>query len=483
VRALAALVGARLKTPGDVEAPGDVEVNDATHDSRQVGIGSLFVAVGGEHYDGHDFVGEAIARGAVAVMAERHLTLDVPLLLVPSSRRAMAALAAAVQGYPSEELAVVGVTGTNGKTTVTHLIEAIARAAGKSCGLIGTIETRLGSQEIANPHTTPEATDFQRLLRVMADGGAEMVACEVSSHALALNRVAGTRFVVGAFTNLSQDHLDLHGSLEDYFEAKASLFDVAERKAVWIDDPFGARLAARHPDALTVGPGGEVWASRVTSDLGGTTFVLHLPDGQEQAHMNLPGNFNLANALVAGACAHLLGFSLEQVTVGLSDLRSVPGRFEVVSGKGPVTVVVDYAHTPGGIQSVIETARTLGKGRVVVVVGAGGDRDRAKRPAMGRAASGADVVIVTSDNPRSEDPDTIIEQVLNGVDNPAVVRISDRKEAIATALGSAVAGDIVLVLGKGHETGQEIDGVVHPFDDRSLVRELLAATPSMGQSP
>jgi UDP-N-acetylmuramoyl-L-alanyl-D-glutamate--2,6-diaminopimelate ligase len=458
---------------GSLTGGGDEVVSDVTHDSRQVGPGSLYVAVPGRRFDGHDFARAAVERGASGLVVERRLPLPAPQIVVADSRRAMAPLAAAVHGYPSQELAVVGVTGTNGKTTVTHMIEAIVRQAGRSCGLIGTIETRLGERVIANPHTTPEATDFQRLLRTMADGGAEVVACEVSSHALALGRVDASHFAVAAFTNLSQDHLDFHGSMENYYQAKAGLFDRADRKVVWVDDPYGARLAVSHPQSLLVGREGQVRASEIAAGSAGTTFRLHLPDGEVDTCIRLPGYFNLANALVAAGCAHLLGFDPGQIGQGLERLESVPGRFEIVSAESPVMVVVDYAHTPEGIAGVIEAAGSLRRGRVIAVFGAGGDRDRSKRPAMGRAASAADLVVVTSDNPRGEDPEAIIDEIMAGVENRAVLRVPDRRQAIATALGSAGPGDVVLILGKGHEEGQEVAGMVEPFDDRQVARKLL----------
>ncbi|HUO46426.1 MAG TPA: UDP-N-acetylmuramoyl-L-alanyl-D-glutamate--2,6-diaminopimelate ligase [Acidimicrobiia bacterium] len=470
VNSMAALTGL---VEGRLLGDGAIEVTDATHDSRQARDGSLYIAVVGNRVDGHDFATGAVAGGAVGLVVERELSLPVPQIIVTNSRTAMAPLAAAIHGYPSYEMAIIGITGTNGKTTVTHFLEAIAHSAGRKCGLIGTIETRLEGQVIPNPHTTPEATDFQRLLREMADAGAEMVACEVSSHALALNRVDTTRFEVAAFTNLSQDHLDLHGSMDSYFEAKAQLFEMAEKKAIWIDDPYGTRLAARHQDALLVGGGGSVRATGVVSDTAGTSFLLHLPDGVVPVRTQIPGSFNLANALIAAAAAHLVEFSPKEIGDGLSGLSSVPGRFEIVSTRQGFSVVVDYAHTPEGIASVIATARSLARGRVIAVVGAGGDRDRAKRPAMGKAVSSADLVVVTSDNPRTEDPEAIIDQVMAGVDTPSVVRVSDRREAIAAALGSARTGDVVLVLGKGHETGQEIAGVIHAFDDRQVVQGFL----------
>ena len=455
-----------------------VRVADATGDSRQVEPGWLFLAIPGEHFDGHDFIDSALGNGAAGLcvskaMSHQTMTFPVPTIVATDTRAAMAPLAAAIHLHPSSETEVVGITGTNGKTTVTFMLEAIARTAGRDCGLIGTVFTRLGERYFDNPHTTPEATDFQRLLRQMVDGGASMISCEVSSHALALDRVAETRFRVGAFTNLSQDHLDFHGGMANYFEAKARLMEMSEEKVIWVEDPDGARLAQRHPDALLVGWDHPVSARSVSTDPTGTSFRLLVPGANVSAHINLPGQFNLANALVAAGCAFSLGFTAEEIAAGLSSLASVPGRFEIVSGTNPVAVVVDYAHTPEGIERVIETARSLARGRVIALIGAGGDRDQGKRPFMGRAASAADLVIVTNDNPRSEDPLAIIEAVMSGVDHPAAMVIPDRSEAIATALGSAQPGDMVLILGKGHEKGQEIAGTVHPFSDQDTVRRML----------
>lgn len=455
---------------------GDPEtwVSHATIDSRRVEPGSLFVAVPGRRSNGHLFVDEAEANGATALCVSEPVTSTLPILRVSATRAVLPRLAAEIYDHPSRTLEVIGVTGTNGKTTVTFLLEAIATAAGRSCGLIGTVDTRLGAKRLVNPHTTPEATDFQRLLAEMADGGADWVATEVSSHALALDRVAETSFAIGAFTNLSQDHLDLHGGMEAYFQAKAKLLDMAQAQVIWAEDHYGTRLAEAHPDGLLVGWNHPASATEVRPDQEGTQFRLRLPDGEADARVNLPGLFNLANALVAAACAHLAGIDVDAIAAGIASLRAVPGRFELVSGSAGVKVVVDYAHTPEGIATVVDTARTLARGRVIVIVGAGGERDQGKRPQMGRAAATADLVIVTSDNPRSEDPGQIIDEVMSGVDNSAVMAIVERREAIATALAAAASGDIVLILGKGHETTQEISGVMYPFSDQEVAREHLA---------
>lgn len=463
---LATMVAGRLR--GDA----DTAVVDASADSRQIGPGWLFIAVPGASFDGHEFVVAAAGNGAAGLCVSRGVVSTLPTIEVRSTRAVMAKLAASIHRFPSRMTSVVGVTGTNGKTTVTFLLESIARYAGRPCGLVGTVVTRLGDIYLENPHTTPEATDLQRLFRRMVDGGAEIIACEVSSHALALGRVEETSFAVGAFTNLSRDHLDFHGGMEEYFAAKASLMEMAERKVIWVEDPYGLRLADLHPDALRVGWQHEVSARGIVADRRGTSFELVLPDGTVPTRLRLPGRFNLANALIAAGCAHLLGFDPDQIAGGLGALSSVPGRFEVIADE-PVTVVVDYAHTPEGIETVIETARTLSNGRVIVVFGAGGDRDQGKRPRMGEAASAADLVIVTTDNPRSEDPPTIAAEVLAGVDHPAAMSIIDRRQAIATALDSARPGDIVLILGKGHESTQEINGVFHPFSDQKIAHAWL----------
>lgn len=473
---LAALAEA---TGGTVLGDPEVVVTDATHDSRQAGPGALFVAVRGMSTDGHRFVAQAVAQGSPAVVVEVPQQVEVPQLVVDDSRARLATIAAEVHGHPSHQLSLVGVTGTNGKTTVTYLLESIAAAAGLPSGLIGTIQSRVGADPIPSLRTTPEATDLQRMLRVMVDRGARVVAAEVSSHALALGRVDATRFAVAAFTNLSQDHLDFHGSMEAYYRAKASLFEPwrAERAVIWMDDPWGRRLAGEvSVPVLTVGMAqpGDVSGEVLYSSLRSTRLRITAPGWETEVELPLGGVFNAANALIAAGCAHLLGIPAEAVAAGLAAAPPVPGRFELVSGDSPLAVLVDYAHTPAGIEAVVSEVRRVHRGRVIVVLGAGGDRDREKRPAMGRAASSADLVVVTSDNPRSEDPEAIIDQVISGLSTGAEVRrISDRRTAIRTALEAASPGDAVLVLGKGHERGQEVGGRMLPFDDRMVAREEL----------
>ena len=475
---LAALVGGHLLGV-TVDPP---TILDVTHDSRQAGPGWLFVAIRGASIDGHDHVAQAVSAGAAAVCVEHDTGVEVPQLVVPDTRRALGNLAARVHRDPSHDLAVVGVTGTNGKTTVTHYVESIADHAGLVTGLIGTIQTRVGERAFESARTTPEATDFQRLLAAMRDSGARLVSAEVSSHALALGRVRATRFRVAAFTNLSQDHLDFHGDMESYLAAKSTLFLEYEvgTSVIDVDDAAGSRIAdevaTRADHALVrVGTDGDARSEARNPTGVGTGFQLYTPWGNAEVETPVIGEFNVDNAVLAAVCCLAAGIGFDQVVSGLAGLPGVPGRFERVSGDDPVTVIVDYAHTPAGIAHAIETARRLGRGRVIALVGAGGDRDREKRPMMGAAASAADLAVITSDNPRSENPDEIIAAVVAGVDlRESVIVEPDRRRAIETALASAVEGDVVLVLGRGHEPYQEIRGRRLAFDDRSVAREQLA---------
>lgn len=470
---------------GEVAGDPDIWLADVTHDSRSAGPDVLFVAIRGARHDGHDYVASAVASGSPAVAVEHPMAVDASQLIVEDTRAVMGVIAAVVHDEPSKHVAVVGVTGTNGKTTVTHYIESMVRSAGRVAGLIGTVHTRVGSTVVPSERTTPEATDFQRLLARMRDLGADVIAAEVSSHALEMNRVASTRFAVAAFTNLSQDHLDYHGTMESYRSAKERLFSEYEvgTAVINVDDPVGAGIAGwvMGPKIL-VGAQAEVRAENIRTSFHGTSFDLVTPQGTAAVSSALVGGFNVENALVAVACCLALGLSLGDIVRGLSELGGVPGRFERVSGQGPVHVIVDYAHTPDGVHEAISVARELVEGRVIAVVGAGGDRDREKRPLMGRAASEADVAILTSDNPRSEDPDEILREVAGGADPDKMILEVDRYRAIERAIGLAEPGDVVLILGKGHETGQEIDGRVLPFDDRDVARAILAMSPSSTES-
>ncbi|HEY6533542.1 MAG TPA: UDP-N-acetylmuramoyl-L-alanyl-D-glutamate--2,6-diaminopimelate ligase [Acidimicrobiales bacterium] len=451
---------------------GDVDVDELAYDSRGVTPGALFFCLRGAQTDGHDHAADAVAAGAVALVVERPLDVPVPQVLVPDARVAMAHMAAAFFGAPSRQLAVVGVTGTNGKTTTTHLLRNVMEAAGRRCEVLGTL---------TGVRTTPEAPDLQRTLATWVSEGVEVVAMEVSSHALELHRVDATRFRVAVFTNLSRDHLDFHGSMEAYFEAKARLFtpELSEQGVVNLDSPYGRLLT----DAATVAT--DTYALAEAEDLrlraSGTTFTWR----GRRVTLSLGGAFNVANALAAAHAAAALGVDDDTIVAGLSRPLVVPGRFELVDAGQPFPVVVDYAHTPDGLEQLLVAADDLvgpapdgGRGRVVVVFGCGGDRDRSKRPAMGEvAAERADVVVVTSDNSRHEDTGAIIEAVTQGFDRThprraADLRIEpDRRTAIALSLEIARPGDVVMVAGKGHETTQDIGGVVTPFDDRIVVAE------------
>jgi UDP-N-acetylmuramoyl-L-alanyl-D-glutamate--2,6-diaminopimelate ligase len=446
-----------------VRGPTGVEVTDVVHDSRAVGPGALFCCVPGDHVDGHHFAPEAVAAGAVAVLCERPVETGpaVAQLHVGSVRAAMGPVASACHGDPSRSLQVAGITGTNGKTTTAHLLRSILEADGRPAVTIGTL---------TGARTTPEATELQaRLAQVRRDGG-RAVAMEVSSHALAQRRVDGTRFAVAVFTNLSVDHLDYHGDLEAYYAAKASLF-AAERSEIGVvnlDDEHGRRLQREAP-IRTIGYS-LVEAEDLRLDGSGSTWrwrgrTLRLP---------LAGRFNVSNALAAATAAGALRVGLDAVADGLAGSGPVPGRFELVDAGQPFTIVVDYAHTPDGLEQLLTATRELaGGGRVIVVFGCGGDRDRGKRPLMGSVAvAGADLVVLTSDNPRDEDPEAIAAEVRAGIGEGAALEVElDRRRAIALALAAAGPGDVVVLAGKGHETTQTIGALEAPFDDRVVAGE------------
>jgi UDP-N-acetylmuramoyl-L-alanyl-D-glutamate--2,6-diaminopimelate ligase len=485
-----------------LELRGDprTEVASVTFDSRRVAPGGLFCCVPGSRADGHDHAPAAVAAGATALLVERPLDLPVTQIRVGSVRAAMAPVAAAFFGHPSRRMQVLGVTGTNGKTTTTYLLEAIARAGGLRTGVVGTVETRIDSTTLSGERTTPEAPDLQALFARMVDAGVEVAAVEVSSHALALHRADATWFAAACFTNLSHDHLDFHDDIETYFEAKAALFDPARTAAaaVNLDDTHGALLAARCAERgiplTTYGratPEALVRAESVGVSAQGNWFMLVTPSGTVPVRSPLVGRFNVANALAAAATALAAGLPLELVTKGLSAPMVVPGRMERIDAGQPFPVLVDYAHSPDGLDAVLRAARGLVRkaGRLVVVFGAGGDRDRAKRPAMGKvAAMLADSVWITSDNPRSEDPLGIAEEVARGVHDVggSAALVLDRRGAIRAALYDLGPGDVLVIAGKGHETGQTAMGVTTPFDDRDVAREELARLgwgPGPGESP
>jgi UDP-N-acetylmuramoyl-L-alanyl-D-glutamate--2,6-diaminopimelate ligase len=451
---LAAAVGAV-----DVVGRAPVELSDLAYDARAVTAGAAFFCVRGAHADGHDFAGDAVAAGAATLVVERPLDLPVPQVVVVDTRAAMAPAADEFFGRPTETLEVAGVTGTNGKTTTAVLLFAILAAAGRRPGLVGTIEARVGGERRGVKRTTPEAIDLQRLFREMLDSGDRSAAIEASSHASALHRLDRVRFAALVFTNLSHEHLDFHADMEDYFQAKRRLFlEGSPPAAVNVGDEYGRRLAAELPDALTFGFADDAAVG---------------PSALDGVDLKLRGRFNAENALGALAAARLLGIDDDVSARGLESVRGVPGRFETIDEGQPFTVIVDYAHKPVALETLLRTARELATGRVLCVFGCGGDRDREKRPQMGRIASElAEVVIVTTDNPRSEDPQAIIDAIVAGAVGDVEVE-PDRAAAIARAIESARDGDVVLIAGKGAEQGQELADRTIPFDDRESAREAL----------
>jgi len=453
-----------------------VEVSALAYASERVTPGTLFFCVPGLVADGHDFAREAAERGAVALVCERPLGLAIPEIVVPDARAAMAPAAARFYGDPSSELAVVGVTGTNGKTTTTFLTRSLLEAAGIGTGLLGTVTSIVGGQAEAGERTTPEAIDLAARLRRMADAGDRACVMEVSSHALALGRCEGVHFSCQVFTNLTQDHLDFHQTMDDYFRAKRRLFGGPGASIVNIDDHYGRRIADEVEGAVSyaIEVDAEYRAHDIELDGTGASFRCETPAGALELRTRLPGRFNVYNALAAVAAARVVGVDLELIGPALALAEPVRGRFEPVEEGQDFTVIVDYAHSPDSLANALRAARALTTGRVHVVFGAGGDRDRAKRPLMGEAARAlADRVIVTSDNPRSEDPDAIIDEILAG-SGEAAERERDRRRAIALAIETAAPADVVLIAGKGHEQGQELaGGRVEPFDDVAVARAAL----------
>jgi UDP-N-acetylmuramoyl-L-alanyl-D-glutamate--2,6-diaminopimelate ligase len=472
--------------PDAPAAARDVEITGLAYDNRAVRPGTLFFCVPGFTRDGHDFAHEAIAQGASALVVERPLNLGVPEIRVPSVRAAMAPAAAAFYGDPTAQLDTVGVTGTNGKTTTAFLVRALLEAAGRQTGLLGTVTSVIAGAERPTERTTPEAIDLQRTFREMLDGGDAACSMEVSSHALELHRADAIHFAAAIFTNLTQDHLDFHGTMEEYFQAKRRLFVGGGPRCavVNIDDPYGARLAAELPAAVTFGVERDAAyrAGNLRTGLVGSSFTLSGPDGELELRSPLPGRFNVYNVLGALAAARALGVPLDTAADATETAGYVPGRFQPVDAGQEFAVLVDYAHTPDSLENVLQAARGLvddaapGQGgRVHVVFGCGGDRDRGKRPLMGEIAVRlADHVIVTSDNPRSEDPEAIIREILIGA-GTGVEHDADRRSAIAAAIAAARAGDVVVIAGKGHEQGQEFEGGRKiPFDDVTVARDALA---------
>jgi UDP-N-acetylmuramoyl-L-alanyl-D-glutamate--2,6-diaminopimelate ligase len=464
--------------PSEVIGRRQVEILDLAHDASLVRPGSLFFCVPGGRADGHEFAAMAVGRGAAALVVERRLDVAVPQLLVSNTRAAMAVAADVFFGEPTRELEIAAVTGTSGKTTTSHLIRSVLVAAGRRTGLVGTVEWVVGGETRPAPYTTPEAIDLQRLFAEMLAREDESVAMEASSHGAALHRLDRVRFDTLVFTNLSQDHLDLHGTMNEYFLAKRRLFTGAQPPpaAVNVGDAHGRRLAEELADAqraplVTFGlrDDADVRAENLEVTPHGSRFRA----AGIELETPLRGVFNVENVLGAVAAGLLLDLDEAAIAAGVAAVRGVPGRFESVDEGQPFSVVVDYSHKPGPLDVVLQEARRLAERRVIVVFGAGGDRDRGKRALMGRIArERADVIVVTSDNPRSEDPLAIIQDIVQGAGVDVEVD-PDRRSAIRRAIELAEPGDIVVIAGKGHEQGQEIAGVRHPFDDREVAREVL----------
>jgi UDP-N-acetylmuramoyl-L-alanyl-D-glutamate--2,6-diaminopimelate ligase len=486
-----------------VGAPRDAAVSAIVYDSRRTIEGSVFVALQGLKADGATFASQAVARGALLMVGAtpRAEAVRAPWLVVSDARLALALLADAFYGHPSREMPVIGITGTNGKTTTAYLLASMLDAAGSRAGLLGTVAYRIGNEEIEASRTTPEAPDVQRLLRDMLNRDCKSAVMEVSSHALALRRVDGMRFAAAVFSNLTRDHLDFHENMDAYFAAKRRLFEMLPDEApgvINVDDPRGAALVevARRPMTYAVTRSADVTPGPLDMSLRGLSFDVQTPAGVVPMRSTLVGRPNVYNILAATATAVALGLPLTAIAEGVAALGGVPGRFEVVSAPDDdVTVVVDYAHTDDALRNLLETARPLAARRLITVFGCGGDRDRTKRPLMGMVAARlSDVVVITSDNPRSEDPVRVIDEIKRGIPaggqtpqarTPDVRTVVDRAEAIQRAVGLGEPGDVVLIAGKGHEKYQQIGDRVLPFDDGEVARAALArrGRPSAGSGP
>jgi len=472
----------RLDELVDGAAPG-IDITGLAFDNRLAQPGTLFFCVPGFTRDGHDFAADAVGRGAAALVVERELSLGVPEVRVASVRAAMGPVAARFHGDPTARLNVVGVTGTNGKTTTAFLVRELLEAAGRRTALLGTVKSVIGGQESELARTTPEAIDLQAAFAQMLQAGDECCAMEASSHALELHRADAIHWAAAIFTNLTQDHLDFHPTMEHYFLAKRRLFEHAEAtKIVNADDPYGRRLARDFPDALTFSLEGEADADLravdIRGELTGSSFCIVARDGERiEVRSPLPGAFNVSNVLGAVAAVRALGVSDDAIAAALPHAGRVPGRFEPVDEGQAFAVLVDYAHTPDSLDNVLRAARELTGGRVICAFGCGGDRDRSKRPLMGEIADRlADEIVVTSDNPRTEDPGAILDDILAGVQRSDPYREVDRRAAISFAVGLADDGDVVVIAGKGHEQGQEFEGGRKvPFDDVTVAREALRA--------
>ncbi len=471
---------------GELRGDPELEITEVTHDSRRTAPGALFVAIRGYATDGNEFVEAARRKGAAAIVSQHPPRGEGSWVRVPDAREALAVLSAAVLGDPAKELDLVGITGTNGKTTTAYLVDSALRAAGEPAGLLGTVEYRLGDRVIEASRTTPESSDLQAFLRQMVDAGCHHAVLEVSSHSLALGRVHGLAFRVAVFTNLTRDHLDFHGDIDAYFAAKKVLFESLLRRdgyaVVNLDDDRAQELIEVSRGTVWTysleDAGADLFPEELELSLEGARFRARTPKGPLDIETPLIGRFNVQNTLAALGTALALDLPPESVRRGIAALRGVPGRAERVSAGQGFTVLVDYAHTDDGLKNLLETVRSFRPRRVITVFGCGGDRDRSKRPLMGAVASRlSDFVVLTSDNPRSEPPEAIIDEIRRGIPPARLAEtlvVPDRREAITHALGMAGPGDVVLIAGKGHETYQVLRDRAAPFDDRQIAREILA---------
>jgi UDP-N-acetylmuramoyl-L-alanyl-D-glutamate--2,6-diaminopimelate ligase len=464
-----------------IDGEPDIEISGIYYDSKQVKDGSLFFCIEGYRADGHDYAASAVEKGAAAVVLRKDIPLPegVTKVFVPDTRKAMGLIASALYEKPSEDLLLFGVTGTNGKTTTTYMIKSILEQAGKKTGLIGTIANMIGSRMIPAERTTPESPDLQKLMRDMVNEKVNAAVMEVSSHSLALHRVIGCTYDIGIFTNLTQDHLDFHGTFENYLAAKKKLFEQSRLAIINVDDESGREiLKDLECQYFTYGiyKPADIYARDIEIMVDGVSFNLHILGGKISIVLSIPGIFSVYNALAAAAACYAAGISLKDIQKGLTSIKGVPGRFETLDTGTGFSIILDYAHTPDGLENILKTARGLTDGRLVTLFGCGGDRDAAKRPMMGEVAGRySDLCIITSDNPRYEDPVKIIEDILPGIAKthcPYKV-IVDRREAIEYAIKNARENDLIILAGKGHETYQIIKGDTYPFDEKEIVAQIL----------
>ena len=465
----------------ELHADEDLDITGVQYDSRQVTSGDLFVAISGFQTDGHRYIPKAMENGAVCVICEKKPETDIAYVLVPDARAALAALGANWFGHPSDSMCMIGITGTNGKTTTTYMIKAIAEKAGYKVGLIGTIRNLIGDRIIPTDRTTPESVELQRVFRLMRDEGVQLIVMEVSSHALDQDRVHGIEYLIGGFTNLTQDHLDYHKTFENYLAAKKIMFTRSKFAVMNADDSHSAELLRGiNIPSITYGircEKADVRAADIEICARNIEFEMLTPNGNKQINVSIPGLFNVFNAMLAASVCMKLGIDLDTIAEGLKSVKGVSGRMESLPAEGfDFSVILDFAHTPDGLSNLLSAVQGFAKGRVIAVFGCGGDRDNAKRPIMGAtAAKLADFCVITSDNPRTEDPTRIINMVLEGVrsEKTEYVVIENRREAIRYALNIAKKDDVVVLAGKGHENYQEINGIKHPFDEKIIVAEIL----------